>query len=406
MELQKLNREVTNPDDLWFYGPDCRWLFSKHKELIRLYLFEGYSPQKLDSEIFHINGKCSSGWYSASYISKYLGIKSGLRDQLKDFTIEDAIIELKSQNDSDYEELIQLLKEILLEDKIVDYFLNNVFIGKDEYETKEKYDILKNLIEKEKNLIIQGPPGVGKNYVAKNLVDCIVGQRDSDFVKIVQFHENYSYDYFVESPNQEKKGIFYNFCMKANENPNNPFFFIIDEIDKGNISKIFGELFSLLNNDKRGEEYQIPLLYSQKPFFIPENVYIIGLLNTSNKSNKINDYAFRRKFSFFDLEPGFSSKNFKEYMNLDVFNGTHFKKVIKKIQELNKHIENDDSLGLGFCIGHSYFYNLEHNGDINQELKYIIQFKILPLLKEYWFGEPEKVRYWETELYGSLGIRI
>ena len=411
MVLEKLKRteKIREKDDLWFYGPNSRWLYSKHKDLIKLYLFEGYSPQKLDSEIFNVNSKCTEGWYSASYLSKYLGIKKGLKDQLKDFsTIEEAIIQLKSEDDDDFDELINLLEEILIESNIVDNFLNNVFIGEDEGDTKDKYNTLKHLIENDKNLILQGPSGVGKTFVARNLADSIIGKRGTDFVEIIQLHEKYSYDYFVEGyipkdGNLElDKGIFYNFCQKAIDNPNHSFFFIIDEIDRVNIREIFGELYDLIDKNKRGKEHKIKLLYSQDYFFIPENIHIIGLLNTSNR-NLNSFYDFIDKFSFFDLKPGFSSINFKNYMDLPFFNKSHFKIVIEKIEELNKIIERDDSLGPGFCIGHSYFCNLEHNGNIDEELKYIIQFKIIPLLNEYWYDDKEKVEYWEKELYSCIG---
>lgn len=400
IEIPKLAEKEEGKDYSWYYE-NSKWFDTNFVEIVIDYLFHGISYADLDYKYFHVNKDFSKGRYTNQMLKAYLRITGDFNGIFENFSLEDAINELKLLDDDDYKQLIEILEKYLYSLNAYNNFLKMVYVDQNEI------DILKYLIESNKNLIIQGPPGVGKNFVAKNLADSIVSERDSEFVKIIRFHENYSYDYFVESPsNQGEKGIFYNFCQKAMENPNYSFFFIIDDIDKGNISQIFGELFSLIDKDKRGEKYKIPLFYSQESFFVPENVHIIGLLNASNRSSITTDYAFRRKFSFFDLKPGFNSKNFENYMDLEFFKNTHFKKVINKIKELNSYIEKDDSLGSGFCIGHSYFCNLEHNVDVNQQLKSIIQFKIIPLLREYWFDEPEKVQYWETELFSSLGITI
>ena len=181
------------------------------------------------------------------------------------------------------------------------------------------------------------------------------------------------------------------------ENKENKYFLIIDEINRGNISKIFGELFMLIENDKRKEEYALELVYKDdEKFFVPENLYIIGLMNTADRSLAMLDYALRRRFAFYDMKPAFESEQFKEYQkNLK---NSKFDNLIKKVEELNEVIKED--LGEGFCIGHSYFCNLE-TVEIDK-LSLIIEFELIPLLKEYWFDYKEKVDKWKDELENSI----
>lgn len=280
-----------------------------------------------------------------------------------------------------------------------DNFLEEVYI------TKKEYDKLKNLILDKKNIILQGSAGVGKSYAAKRLAYSIIGEKDNERVKMIQFHQSYSYEDFIIGyrPNENgfelKEGVFYKFCKEAemDENKENKYFLIIDEINRGNISKIFGELFMLIENDKRGEEYALELVYKDdEKFFVPENLYIIGLMNTADRSLAMLDYALRRRFAFYDMKPAFESEQFKEYQkNLK---NSKFDNLIKKVEELNKVIKED--LGEGFCIGHSYFCNLE-TVEIDK-LSLIIEFELIPLLKEYWFDDNEKVKKWEDELGNSI----
>lgn len=274
-------------------------------------------------------------------------------------------------------------------------FLNEVYISEDEYFT------LLNLLKNKKNLIIQGAPGVGKTFLAKRLAYSIMGLKDVDRCMMIQFHQSYSYEDFIMGfrPSNEgfelKNGSFYNFCKKAEDDDENDYFFIIDEINRGNISKIFGELFMLIENDKRGDKNKIRLVYSDELFFIPKNVYIIGLMNTADRSLAMIDYALRRRFAFFDLKPGFSSEGFIQYQK--EINDSEFDNLIENIKNLNEEIKKDESLGEGFAIGHSYFANL-NSEDIDEKLNYIVNYEIIPLLNEYWFDEPEKVEQWSNQL--------
>ena len=280
----------------------------------------------------------------------------------------------------------------------VDRFLEEVYMDKTDYNT------LVGLIRTKKNVILQGAPGVGKTFAAKRLAYSMMGQKDQDRVMLVQFHQSYTYEDFIEGfrPTgvaggfEIKKGSFYNFCKKAGEDLENEYFFIIDEINRGNLSKIFGELFMLIENDKRGNSLQ--LLYSDEKFNVPSNVYIIGMMNTADRSLAMLDYALRRRFAFYTMNPGFDSDGFRNYKTK--LANDKMDKLIACVESLNGVIAADDSLGEGFCIGHSYFCNIEEVTDT--VLSNIVEYELIPLLKEYWFDEPIKVKDWTSNLRSAI----
>jgi len=275
-------------------------------------------------------------------------------------------------------------------------FLEEVFMD------VESYENLVTLVRTKKNVILQGPPGVGKTFTAKRLAYSMMGVKDQERVMMVQFHQSYSYEDFImgfrpsENRFELKRGTFYNFCKAAEIDGENEFFFIIDEINRGNLSKIFGELFMLIENDKRGVEMQ--LLYSDEKFCIPQNVHIIGTMNTADRSLAMLDYALRRRFAFFEMQPGFETDGFREYqMGL---NSPKFDSLIHWVEDLNEKIAGDASLGEGFRIGHSFFCHLSEVTD--QDLSQIVEYEIIPLLKEYWFDDPGKVKNWVSNLRSAL----
>ena len=190
-------------------------------------------------------------------------------------------------------------------------------------------------------------------------------------------------------------GPFYDFCKEA-EPDDREYFFIIDEINRGNLSKIFGELLMLIENDKRGKE--VRLLYSDEQFSVPENVYIIGMMNTADRSLAMIDYALRRRFAFFEFEPAFETEGFKTYQSTIANN--KFDNLIDTISLLNKDISEDASLGSGFRIGHSYFCT----GEIVDDawLSDLVEYEFIPLIKEYWFDEPSKIEQWTLNLQGAV----
>lgn len=271
---------------------------------------------------------------------------------------------------------------------------------KDVYISEEKYDKLVNVLKRKKNIILQGAPGVGKTFLAKRLAYSIMGEKDDERINFIQFHQNYSYEDFVMGykPIKEgfelKYGIFYNFCQKATKNPDKDYFFIIDEINRGNLSKIFGELLMLIEADYRDEK--ATLAYTGSDFSVPKNLHIIGMMNIADRSLAMIDYALRRRFSFFDIEPAFDSEGFSNYQK--EFSNKTFNELIEKIKKLNEVITQDQSLGKGFCIGHSYFCNAEEC--TLEWMKDIVEFDIFPMLSEYWFDDESKLNEWKDILYG------
>ena len=288
---------------------------------------------------------------------------------------------------------------------ISDYFgcvspVYYVFKEREVYMTEAKYDRLAAVLKKKKNIILQGAPGVGKTFAAKRLAYSVMGEKDDDRIEFVQFHQNYSYEDFmmgykpVENGFELKYGIFYRFCQKAANHPDKDYFFIIDEINRGNMSKIFGELLMLIEADYRDKK--ATLAYNGLSFSVPKRLHIIGMMNTADRSLAMIDYALRRRFSFFDMEPGFDSEGFINYQNS--FANETFNTLIERIKELNKEIAQDKALGKGFCIGHSYFCNV--NDCAEEWMKDVVDFDILPMLSEYWFDESSKLQRWENILHG------
>ena len=277
-----------------------------------------------------------------------------------------------------------------------DDFLEEVYMSEDTYDT------LVELLNTKYNIILQGAPGVGKTFAAKRLAYSIMGAKDTSRVSMVQFHQSYSYEDFIQGYRPVDngftlvQGVFYKFCKAAEIDDERPYFFIIDEINRGNLSKIFGELMMLIESDKRGEKRK--LLYKDEWFTVPKNVRIIGMMNTADRSLAMMDYALRRRFAFFDFAPAFSSDGFRQY--LADKNNEKLEKLISMVENLNIAISNDESLGDGFRIGHSYFCT---DKDITGSwLKAVVEFELIPLLKEYWFDEPTKVRDWSMNLRGAI----
>lgn len=273
-------------------------------------------------------------------------------------------------------------------------FMSEVFMGEAELSA------LKAALKKKKNIILQGAPGTGKTFAAKRLAFAMMGKTSEDRVEVVQFHQNYAYEDFVMGykPTEEgfelKDGIFYRFCKKAESRPNEDFFFIIDEINRANLSKVFGELLMLIEDDHRGET--VTLSYSGMPFSVPPNLYIIGMMNTADRSLALIDYALRRRFAFFEHRPAFDSAGFAKM--LADKDSEMLVDLVDAIKALNREIENDPSLGRGFCIGHSYFCDLGSASE--DELRAIIDLELLPMLEEYWFDDDAKVLKWDRTLHG------
>ena len=258
---------------------------------------------------------------------------------------------------------------------------------------------------------MQGAPGVGKTFSAKRLAYSIIGEENEGRICMVQFHQSYSYEDFIMGyrPNEEggfelQSGVFYNFCIRCNENPNKPYFFIIDEINRGNLSKIFGELMMLIETDKRGEKHKINIVYGNKSFYIPENLHIIGMMNTADRSLAMIDYALRRRFSFYTMTPAFENADrngFDEYTK-DI-ECELYHKAVKAVKDLNAVIRADKTLGKGFEIGHSYFIPEDKSKVDDDWVRNVVEYEIFPLIEEYWFDDETKIRDAKENIKKALG---
>ena len=256
------------------------------------------------------------------------------------------------------------------------------------------YDDIVSLLDRKRNVILQGPPGVGKTYMAKKIAYSIMKEKDDSRIKVVQFHQSYSYEDFIEGykPTEKhferKHGVFYKFCKDAENDSSRPYFFIIDEINRGNLSKIFGEILVLIEKDKR-KNTKVDLVYSDSAFTIPENVYIIGMMNTADRSLTTMDYALRRRFSFVEIPPAFDTKKWIKYQ--EEINEPVLDELIDEIKKINEIIANDYTLTSDCMIGHSYFC-FENNKVTKDLLRSIVKYEILPLLKEYYIDNENQYK--------------
>ena len=270
----------------------------------------------------------------------------------------------------------------------------------------DRFTRLLDTIKSRKNLILQGPPGTGKTFIARRIAWCLIRREDSAPIETVQLHQSYAYEDFVEGfrPVKEggfdiRPGVFRRFCQEARDNDGTPHVFIIDEINRGNLSRIFGELLMLIEADKRSDDYAVTLPYSDTRFHVPDNVYVLGMMNTADRSLAMVDYALRRRFAFQTLEPAFVSEHgrqaFEEHLADKGAEPGLARRISDRMAKLNEKISRDKELGPGFRIGHSYF--VPGDGEVPSEdwYRHIVETQVAPLLREYWFDAAEDV---ETEV--------
>jgi MoxR-like ATPase len=265
---------------------------------------------------------------------------------------------------------------------------------------REAAERIMDSLRRRKNLILQGAPGVGKSFLARRLAYALIGAEAPDNVQMVQFHQSYAYEDFIQGwrPTGDgfslKDGVFYRFCERAQSRPAEPHVFVIDEINRGNLSKIFGELMLLIEGDKRGAEFAIPLTYSESSsvtFFVPENLYVVGLMNTADRSLAMVDYALRRRFAFVTVQPAFDSPLFRSTLVARGVSGPILEQIAARVTRLNRHIAEDKNLGAGFAIGHSFFCPTTTVENSNSWYNAIVSDELEPLLREYWFDDEERV---------------
>lgn len=260
-------------------------------------------------------------------------------------------------------------------------------------------DLILGRLRQKKALVLQGPPGVGKTFVARRLAYTLMGQKDDRRVAMVQFHPSYGYEDFIQGyrPSrtgglERRDGVFYEFARRACNDPNRDWFFIIDEINRGNLAKIFGELLMLLEADKRGPDHAVLLTYSEKDelFYLPENLHVIGTMNTADRSLAMVDYALRRRFAFVTLEPAVDTAAFGEWLMNAGASKALLEHIRAAVGTLNAAIDTERDLGERFRIGHSFFCPPRGHKPDETWFHEIIQTEIKPLLEEY-FDSKDKV---------------
>lgn len=266
--------------------------------------------------------------------------------------------------------------------------------------TQEQFTAILDALARKRNVILEGAPGVGKTFVARRIAWALLGERDDSRVQMVQFHQSYAYEDFVQGwrPQQEgfalQDGVFHRFCRKAAADPGRGYVFIIDEINRGNLSKIFGELMMLIEHDKRGPDYAVPLAYSPgEAFHVPENLYLLGMMNTADRSLAMVDYALRRRFGFIRLRPAFEVDQFANFLVELGASDELVQRIVLRMTELNQAIAQDPRMGMGYEVGHSFFVPGDRGGSLDDAwYERVVRQEIEPLLHEYWFGREEQAR--------------
>ena len=280
----------------------------------------------------------------------------------------------------------------------VDHAATELFLHREDIER------LTDLLRRKNNLVLQGPPGTGKTYLAQRLAWLLAGERSRDRVEVVQFHQSYGYEDFVRGyrPTEAggfelQDGPFLNFCERARKDPDRPHVLVIDEINRGNLSRVFGELLMLIEADKRADKWAVRMAYARHDegtFHVPPNLCLIGTMNTADRSLALVDYALRRRFAFWTVDPAFSDDRFTQHLSEHGVLEPMRHRISVRLNALNDQILKDPQLGAGFRIGHSYFCqppeSLASDDVWNDWYTNVVRYEIEPLLREYWFDNTNR----------------
>ena len=268
-------------------------------------------------------------------------------------------------------------------------FLDEVFLRPEDVEQ------MLGLLRRKKNLILQGAPGTGKTFAAKRLAYALMGQTDDSRVEVVQFHQSTAYEDVVVGlrPTAEGgfaavEGVFARFCRRAAADPGRDYVFIIDEINRANISKAFGELLMLIEAEHRGEALRLPV--SGELLSVPKRLHIIGMMNTADRGLALIDYALRRRFAFFEMRPALDHPGFLRHV--EAVGSSRLEALVDVVRRLNQRIAEDEALGVGFQIGHSYLClpvaDPENPAGADGDVASVVRYELEPLVREYWFDNP------------------
>lgn len=268
-------------------------------------------------------------------------------------------------------------------------FLDEVFLRPEDVEQ------MLGLLRRKKNLILQGAPGTGKTFAAKRLAYALMGQTDDSRVEVVQFHQSTAYEDVVVGlrPTAEggfvaAEGVFARFCRRAAADPGRDYVFIIDEINRANISKAFGELLMLIEAEHRGEALRLPV--SGDLLSVPKRLHIIGMMNTADRGLALIDYALRRRFAFFEMRPALDHPGFLRHV--EAVGSSRLEALVDVVRRLNQRIAEDEALGPGFQIGHSYLClpaaGPENPAGTDADVTSVVRYELEPLVREYWFDNP------------------
>ncbi|OFL76656.1 hypothetical protein HMPREF2748_06465 [Corynebacterium sp. HMSC077B05] len=339
--------------------------------------------------------------------ASYLATLTDVADWLQDSTIDpptfaglSATAFQYAQNESEApveSELEELTEEAQETYSIQDILNAGCFLDRKQLET-----ILRRWREK-KNLILQGPPGTGKTWLGRKLAYAMLEDSSDETITAVQFHPSTSYEDFIEGfrPASDghlrlQPGPFLKAVRAASEDEGRKHFIIIEEINRGNPAQIFGEMLTLLEADKRNVESALTTIYSpdSEPIFLPENLYVIGTMNQADRSLAMVDMALRRRFAFVDLQPQFNER-WLDYCSTHCgYDRGTLETIGTKLDALNTRIAADINLGRDYGVGHSFVTPRKSSKPLTSEETHkwfdaIIDTDLAPLLREYWYDQPE-----------------